>query len=231
MKGCSLLCCVFQNEARHFCSSSMNARYPSCNAAVCFWTLSVRWIWIRLSQTWFWRWRSCCAVNRSLTAGPSSGWRKLQSSCRDIPPSSIWGSVCASHQPALKTPAVLWVHSSLSLLQEKLLSARGQNDSNPLYELLQSELQRRPDDAYINIKLVRLYSADGRHEEALKHCLAVEKNGRLRDRLEWCELLVSTLQVSDRPKLSVSSYVRQGFLHHQIMKNHLTDSYMGCFLG
>lgn len=118
---------------------------------------------------------------------------------------------------------------SLSLLQEKLLSTRGQNGSNQLYELLQSELQLRPDDTYINHKLVRLYSADGRHEEALKHCLVVEKTGLLRDRLEWYELLVSTLQVSDRPALSVSAYVRKRFLHHQIMKNHLTDSYMDCF--
>lgn len=83
-------------------------------------------------------------------------------------------------------------------MQEKLLSTRGQNGSIQLYELLQSELKLRPDDSYINERLVRLYSADGRHEEAVKHCLEVEKTGLLRDRLEWYELLVSTLQVSDR---------------------------------
>ncbi|XDV31391.1 hypothetical protein PO909_034090, partial [Leuciscus waleckii] len=79
-------------------------------------------------------------------------------------------------------------------LREKLLSTRGQNGSIQLYELLQSELKLRPDDSHINERLVRLYSADGRHEEAVKHCLEVEKTGLLRDRLEWYELLVSTLQ-------------------------------------
>ncbi len=83
-----------------------------------------------------------------------------------------------------------------SLPQEKLLSAR--SGSNQLYELLQSELKLRPADTYINHKLVQLYSADGRHEDAVKHCLAVEKAGVLRHCLEWYQLLVSTLQVQRR---------------------------------
>ncbi|XP_048048451.1 E3 SUMO-protein ligase RanBP2 isoform X7 [Megalobrama amblycephala] len=93
-----------------------------------------------------------------------------------------------------KAARLLPGHPSVFNLRETLLSTRGQNASNQLYELLQSELRLRPDDTYINLRLVRLYSADGRHEEALKHCLAVEKTGLLRDRLEWYELLVSTLQ-------------------------------------
>ncbi len=83
-----------------------------------------------------------------------------------------------------------------SLPQEKLLSA--QSGSNQLYELLQTELKLRPADTYINHKLVQLYSADGRHEDAVKHCLAVEKTGVLRHCLEWYQLLVSTLQVQHR---------------------------------
>ncbi|KAK7153524.1 hypothetical protein R3I94_007032 [Phoxinus phoxinus] len=93
-----------------------------------------------------------------------------------------------------KAAKLLPGHPSVFNLREKLLSTRGQNGSIQLYELLQSELKLRPDDCYINVRLVRLYGADGRHEEAVKHCLEVEKTGLLRDRLEWYELLVSTLQ-------------------------------------
>ncbi|XP_056088600.1 E3 SUMO-protein ligase RanBP2-like [Rhinichthys klamathensis goyatoka] len=93
-----------------------------------------------------------------------------------------------------KAAKLLPGHPNVFNLREKLLSTRGQNGSIQLYELLQSELKLRPDDSDINGRLVRLYSADGRHEEAVKHCLEVEKTGLLRDRLEWYELLVSTLQ-------------------------------------
>ncbi|XDV31404.1 hypothetical protein PO909_034098, partial [Leuciscus waleckii] len=93
-----------------------------------------------------------------------------------------------------KAAKLLPRHPNVFNLREKLLSTRGQNGSIQLYELLQSELKLRPDDSHINERLVRLYSADGRHEEAVKHCLEVEKTGLLRDRLEWYELLVSTLQ-------------------------------------
>ncbi|XP_056088571.1 RANBP2-like and GRIP domain-containing protein 8 isoform X4 [Rhinichthys klamathensis goyatoka] len=93
-----------------------------------------------------------------------------------------------------KAAKLLPGHPNVFNLREKLLSTRGQNGSIQLYELLQSELKLRPDDSYINDRLVRLYSADGRHDEAVKHCLEVEKTGLLRDRLEWYELLVSTLQ-------------------------------------
>ncbi|KAL0185379.1 hypothetical protein M9458_021076, partial [Cirrhinus mrigala] len=68
------------------------------------------------------------------------------------------------------------------------------NQLYELYELLQSELKLRPTDTYINCKLVQLYIAEGHQEDAIKHCLAVEKAGILRDCLEWYELLVNTLQ-------------------------------------
>ncbi|KAF4109509.1 hypothetical protein G5714_010582 [Onychostoma macrolepis] len=91
-----------------------------------------------------------------------------------------------------KAARLLPGHPAVFNLREKLLSA--QSGSNQLYELLQSELKLRPADTYINHKLVQLYSADGRHEDAVKHCLAVEKAGVLRHCLEWYQLLVSTLQ-------------------------------------
>ncbi|KAL0185363.1 hypothetical protein M9458_021060, partial [Cirrhinus mrigala] len=83
-------------------------------------------------------------------------------------------------------------HPTVFNLRVKLLST--QSGSNQLYELLQSELKLRPTDTYINCKLVQLYSAEGHQEDAIKHCLAVEKAGILRDCLEWYELLVNTLQ-------------------------------------
>ncbi|XP_073702010.1 RANBP2-like and GRIP domain-containing protein 8 [Garra rufa] len=74
-------------------------------------------------------------------------------------------------------------------LREKL-----QSGTNQLYKRLHSELKLRPADTHIYHKLVQLYRADGQLEDAVKHCLAVEKSGILRDSLEWYELLVSTLQ-------------------------------------
>uniref|UniRef100_A0A9J7XRW5 E3 SUMO-protein ligase RanBP2 n=1 Tax=Cyprinus carpio carpio TaxID=630221 RepID=A0A9J7XRW5_CYPCA len=91
-----------------------------------------------------------------------------------------------------KAARLLPGHPAVFNLREKLLSA--QSGSNQLYELLQAELKLRPADTYINQKLVQLYSAEGRLEDAVKHCLAVEKTGVLRHCLEWYQLLVSTLQ-------------------------------------
>ncbi|XP_051565733.1 RANBP2-like and GRIP domain-containing protein 5/6 isoform X1 [Myxocyprinus asiaticus] len=93
-----------------------------------------------------------------------------------------------------KASRLLPGHPAVFNLKEKLLSAQGQNGSNQLYELLVSELKLRPNDAYINSKLLQLYISDGRYEEAVKHCLAVEKTGILRDSLEWYRDVLSTLQ-------------------------------------
>ncbi|XP_016339599.1 RANBP2-like and GRIP domain-containing protein 5/6, partial [Sinocyclocheilus anshuiensis] len=91
-----------------------------------------------------------------------------------------------------KAARLLPGHPGVFSLREKLLSA--QSGSNQLYELLQAELKLRPADTYINQKLVQLYSAEGRLQDAVKHCLAVERAGVLRHCLQWYQLLVSTLQ-------------------------------------
>ncbi|XP_059403010.1 RANBP2-like and GRIP domain-containing protein 8 [Carassius carassius] len=101
-----------------------------------------------------------------------------------------------------KAARLLPGHPAVFNLREKLLSA--QSGSNQLYELLQAELKLRPTDTYINQKLVQLYSAEGRLEDAVKHCLAVEKTGILRHCLEWYQLLVSTLQVQHCPSPTIS---------------------------
>ncbi|KAJ8013025.1 hypothetical protein DPEC_G00049020 [Dallia pectoralis] len=79
-------------------------------------------------------------------------------------------------------------------LKECLLSRQGQQGWNQLYDLLQAELNLRPSDAHINIKLVQLFSSDGRLEDAVKHCLATEKRGLLWSNLDWYSTVVHTLQ-------------------------------------
>lgn len=79
------------------------------------------------------------------------------------------------------------------------MSSQGQQGWNQLFDLLQSELHLRPGNAHINIKLVQLYCSDGRLEEAVNHCLAVEKRGALRTSLDWYSTLVHTLQVRPLP--------------------------------
>jgi len=80
--------------------------------------------------------------------------------------------------------------------QEKLLSRQGQQGWNRLFDLLQAELAMRPADVHVNMKLVELYSKDGRLDEAVKHCLSTEKKVQLRKSLEWYSVVVHMLQVS-----------------------------------
>uniref|UniRef100_A0A672FXB4 E3 SUMO-protein ligase RanBP2 n=1 Tax=Salarias fasciatus TaxID=181472 RepID=A0A672FXB4_SALFA len=99
--------------------------------------------------------------------------------------------------------AELWVEKAAKLmprspavfnLKERLLSRRGQQGWNQLFDLLQDELAARPADANVNVKLVQLYCQDSRLDEAVKHCLAVEKKGILRQSLDWYTVVVNTLQ-------------------------------------
>ncbi|KAI1899352.1 hypothetical protein AGOR_G00060900 [Albula goreensis] len=99
--------------------------------------------------------------------------------------------------------AEFWVEKAAKLLpgspaiynlKEKLLSSQGQQGWNQLFDLLQSELQLRPGNAHINVKLVQLYCSDGRLDEAVTHCLATEKKGALQNSLDWYSTLVHTLQ-------------------------------------
>ncbi|XP_065149167.1 E3 SUMO-protein ligase RanBP2 isoform X1 [Paramisgurnus dabryanus] len=107
------------------------------------------------------------------------------------------------NMPERDGPAEYWVQKAANLLpghpavfdlREKLLSAQGQKGFDQLYNLIFSELRLRPHDAHVNIRLIQLYDSDGRYEEAVKHCLAVEKAGGLRDSLDWYKVVVRTLQ-------------------------------------
>ncbi|XP_034549392.1 ranBP2-like and GRIP domain-containing protein 3 isoform X1 [Notolabrus celidotus] len=99
--------------------------------------------------------------------------------------------------------AEFWVEKAAKLLpgnpavfnlKERLLSRRGQPGWNQLFDLLQAELAARPADAHVNVKLVQLFCQDGRLEEAVKHCLAAEKRGMLRNSLDWYTVVLHTVQ-------------------------------------
>ncbi|XP_030614512.1 E3 SUMO-protein ligase RanBP2 [Archocentrus centrarchus] len=99
--------------------------------------------------------------------------------------------------------AEFWVEKAAKLLpgnpavfnlKERLLSRQGQQGWNQLFDLLQAELAARPADAHVNVKLVQLFCQDGRLDEAVKHCLAAEKRGLLRNSLDWYTVVVRTLQ-------------------------------------
>ncbi|MGH0135132.1 UNVERIFIED_CONTAM: hypothetical protein FKN15_032411 [Acipenser sinensis] len=79
-------------------------------------------------------------------------------------------------------------------LKEKLLSVKGQQGWNELFDLLQSELHARPGDVHVNIKLVNLYCSDKRLDEAVRHCLNAEKKGAMRHSLDWYTCVVQTLK-------------------------------------
>ncbi|CAB1347204.1 unnamed protein product [Coregonus sp. 'balchen'] len=93
-----------------------------------------------------------------------------------------------------KAAKLLPGHPAVFNLKERLLNRQGQQGWNQLFDLLQAELAVRPGDAHINVKLVQLFSSDGRLEEAVKHCLATEKRGLLRSNLDWYSTVVHTLQ-------------------------------------
>ncbi|XP_072301227.1 E3 SUMO-protein ligase RanBP2 isoform X2 [Eucyclogobius newberryi] len=99
--------------------------------------------------------------------------------------------------------AEFWVEKAAKLLpgspavfnlKERLLSRQGQPGWNRLFDLLQAELAARPGDPHVNVKLVQLFSQDGRLDEAVKHCLSVEKRGILHHSLDWYSEVVKTLK-------------------------------------
>uniref|UniRef100_A0A3B5QTR2 E3 SUMO-protein ligase RanBP2 n=1 Tax=Xiphophorus maculatus TaxID=8083 RepID=A0A3B5QTR2_XIPMA len=101
--------------------------------------------------------------------------------------------------------AEFWVEKAAKLLpgnpevfnlKERLLSRQGQQGWNQLFDLLQAELAARPADSLVNVKLVQLFCQDGRLDEAVKHCLATEKKGFLRNSLDWYNVQRNTLQPS-----------------------------------
>ncbi|NWU91300.1 RBP2 ligase, partial [Upupa epops] len=79
-------------------------------------------------------------------------------------------------------------------LKEQLLDCKGEDGWNQLFDLIQSELYARPDDVYINIRLVALYRSNNRLRDAVLHCQEAEKKIPLQSSLEWCSCVVETLE-------------------------------------
>ncbi|XP_066542548.1 E3 SUMO-protein ligase RanBP2 isoform X1 [Hoplias malabaricus] len=145
-------------------------------------------------------------------------------------------------KPELDSRAEFWVekagkllpgHPAVFDLREKLLSAKGQQGWNQLYDLLQSELQLRPSDAHVNSKLVQLYCSDGRLEDAAKHCLSVERAGILRHSLDWYTTAAHMFQeylaqpcVSSNEKLCRRFQKESLLAHCNVLR--LTLSEKGC---
>ncbi|XP_039570045.1 E3 SUMO-protein ligase RanBP2-like isoform X3 [Passer montanus] len=79
-------------------------------------------------------------------------------------------------------------------LKEQLLDCKGEDGWNQLFDLIQAELYARPDDVYINIRLVALYRSNNRLRDAVLHCQEAEKRIPLQSSLEWCSCVVETFE-------------------------------------
>ncbi|NXU14410.1 RBP2 ligase, partial [Pardalotus punctatus] len=79
-------------------------------------------------------------------------------------------------------------------LKEKLLDCKGEDGWNQLFDLIQAELYARPDDVYINIRLVALYRSNNRLKDAVLHCQEAEKRIPLQSSLEWCSCVIETFE-------------------------------------
>ncbi|NXD85689.1 RBP2 ligase, partial [Halcyon senegalensis] len=79
-------------------------------------------------------------------------------------------------------------------LKEQLLNCKGEDGWNQLFDLIQAELYARPDDVYINIRLVALYRSNNRLRDAVLHCQEAEKKIPLQSSLEWCSCVVETFE-------------------------------------
>uniref|UniRef100_A0A8C0GP10 E3 SUMO-protein ligase RanBP2 n=1 Tax=Chelonoidis abingdonii TaxID=106734 RepID=A0A8C0GP10_CHEAB len=79
-------------------------------------------------------------------------------------------------------------------LKEQLLDCKGEDGWNQLFDLIQSELYARPDDVYVNIKLVELYRSNKRLKDAVTHCREAEKKIAMRSSLQWCLCVVQTFK-------------------------------------
>ncbi|XP_067470331.1 E3 SUMO-protein ligase RanBP2-like isoform X2 [Thunnus thynnus] len=122
--------------------------------------------------------------------------------------------------------AEFWVEKAATLLpgnlavfnlKERLLDRQHQQCRKRHFELLQAELAARPADAQVNVKLVQMFRQDGRLDEAVKHCLAVERSGMLRHSLDWYNAVVCTLQVY----LSQSSIISNEKMCRRLQKELL----------
>ncbi|KAJ7397304.1 hypothetical protein BTVI_136638 [Pitangus sulphuratus] len=67
------------------------------------------------------------------------------------------------------------IEKAFGCYKEQLLDCKGEDGWNQLFDLIQAELYARPDDVYINIRLVALYRSNNRLKDAVLHCQEAEK--------------------------------------------------------
>ncbi|XP_066846551.1 E3 SUMO-protein ligase RanBP2-like isoform X2 [Anser cygnoides] len=79
-------------------------------------------------------------------------------------------------------------------LKEQLLDCKGEDGWNQLFDLIQAELYARPDDIYVNIRLVALYRSNNRLRDAVFHCQEAKKKIPLQSSLEWCSCVIETFE-------------------------------------
>ncbi|OXB51172.1 hypothetical protein ASZ78_000869 [Callipepla squamata] len=60
--------------------------------------------------------------------------------------------------------------------------------------MIQAELYARPDDTYLNIRLVALYRSSHRLRDAVLHCQEAEKKIPVESSLEWCSCVIKTYE-------------------------------------
>ncbi|KAI6079758.1 E3 SUMO-protein ligase RanBP2-like isoform X1 [Aix galericulata] len=99
--------------------------------------------------------------------------------------------------------AKYWVEKSVKLfpgspavykLKEQLLDCKGEDGWNQLFDMIQAELYARPDDIYVNIRLVTLYRSNNRLRDAVLHCQEAKKKIPLQSSLEWCSCVIETFE-------------------------------------
>lgn len=77
---------------------------------------------------------------------------------------------------------------------EKLLEYKGEGGWNELFVMTQAELCARPDNIYLNIRLVALYHSHNKLRDAVLLIQEAEKKTALEMSLEWCSCTVKTLE-------------------------------------
>lgn len=77
---------------------------------------------------------------------------------------------------------------------EKLLEYKGEGGWNELFVMTQAELRARPDNIYLNIRLVALYHSHNKLRDAVLLIQEAEKKTALEMSLEWCSCTVKTLE-------------------------------------
>ncbi|XP_065597118.1 ranBP2-like and GRIP domain-containing protein 4 isoform X2 [Cyrtonyx montezumae] len=85
-------------------------------------------------------------------------------------------------------------HPAAYRLKEQLLERKGEDGRNQLFDMIQAELYARPDDTYLNIRLVALYRSSNRLRDAVLHCQEAEKKIPVESSLEWCSCLIKTYE-------------------------------------